>query len=47
MNKEDPKLGRLMPSDINIPARSDKPPTVLVVDDEVLVRTVIADYLRD
>ena len=34
-------------SDIKIPARVEGVPTVLVVDDEVLVRTVIAEYLRD
>ena len=33
-------------SDIAIPARADKP-TILVVDDEILVRIVIAEYLRD
>ena len=32
----------------NIPLRADAPsPTVLVVEDEVLIRLVIADYLRD
>jgi CheY-like chemotaxis protein len=32
----------------NIPLRADTPlPTVLVVEDEVLIRLVIADYLRD
>ncbi len=36
-----------MSSEIKIPARSEKAPTVLVVDDEILVRLVIADYLRD
>jgi CheY-like chemotaxis protein len=33
-------------SDIKIPARAETP-TILVVDDEVLVRVVIAEYLRD
>ncbi len=36
-----------MSSNITVPARSESAPTVLVVDDEVLVRVVIADYLRD
>ncbi len=36
-----------MSSDINISRRSQGAPTVLVVDDEIIVRTVIADYLRD
>ncbi|WP_201829889.1 response regulator [Microvirga zambiensis] len=32
----------------NIPLRADAPaPTVLVVEDEVLIRLVIADYLRE
>ncbi|HYI90418.1 MAG TPA: response regulator [Beijerinckiaceae bacterium] len=33
-------------SNIKIPVRAETP-TVLVVDDEVLVRIVIAEYLRD
>ena len=36
-----------MSSNISIPTRYDNSPTVLVVDDEVLVRMVIADYLRE
>ena len=36
-----------MSSNITIPSRSEKVPTILVVDDEVLVRVVIAEYLRD
>jgi CheY-like chemotaxis protein len=36
-----------MSSDIKIPARAQGVPTVLVVDDEILVRVVIAEYLRD
>src|SRR3712207_1436461 len=36
-----------MSSDINIPRQAEGAPTVLVVDDEVLVRLVIAEYLRD
>ena len=36
-----------MSPNITIPTRSESSPTVLVVDDEVLVRMVIADYLRE
>ena len=36
-----------MSSDIQVPSPSESAPTVLVVDDEILVRLVIADYLRD
>jgi CheY-like chemotaxis protein len=36
-----------MSSDIHIPARDESAPTVLVIDDEVITRVVIADYLRD
>jgi CheY-like chemotaxis protein len=37
-----------MPSNgITVPARSGKTPAVLVIDDEIITRTVIADYLRD
>ena len=36
-----------MSHNISIPTRSESVPTVLVVDDEVLVRMVIADYLRE
>ncbi len=36
-----------MSSPIQIPARAESAPTVLVVDDEILVRIVIAEYLRD
>src|SRR3712207_1405265 len=35
-----------MPS-ITVPASSGNVPAVLVIDDEVITRTVIADYLRD
>ena len=34
-------------SAITIPTKAISAPTILVVDDEVLVRSVIADYLRD
>ena len=37
----------MMSSPIQIPARAEGTQTVLVVDDEILVRTVIAEYLRD
>jgi CheY-like chemotaxis protein len=36
-----------MSSQIQVPARAEGAPTVLVIDDEILVRVVIADYLRD
>lgn len=36
-----------MSSQIQVPARTEGAPTVLVIDDEILVRVVIADYLRD
>jgi CheY-like chemotaxis protein len=36
-----------MSSDITMPAGSGKAPAVLVIDDEVITRTVIADYLRE
>ena len=36
-----------MSSSIVIPARSENVPTILVIDDEVLVRVVIAEYLRE
>ena len=34
-------------TDIKIPARAESVPTVLVIDDEILVRIVISEYLRD
>ena len=36
-----------MSSNISIPTQSKQSPTILVVDDEIITRTVIADYLRD
>ncbi len=37
-----------MPSNgITVPARSGKTPAVIVIDDEIITPTVIADYLRD
>src|SRR5919107_4941260 len=32
---------------ISVSAKSENTPAVLVIDDEVITRTVIADYLRD
>ena len=34
-------------NNINVPAKSGNTPAVLVIDDEIIARTVIADYLRD
>ncbi len=34
-------------NNITVPGRSERNPAVLVVDDEIITRTVIADYLRD
>jgi CheY-like chemotaxis protein len=36
-----------MPPSLTATRRSDPTPTVLVVDDEILIRLVIADYLRE
>jgi CheY-like chemotaxis protein len=36
-----------MPTSLATSHRTDIVPTILVVDDEILVRIVIADYLRD
>ena len=36
-----------MSSSIVIPARSENVPTIIVIADEVLVRVVIVDYLRE
>lgn len=36
-----------MSSNINIPARAESAPTVLVIDDEIITRVVIAEYLRE
>jgi CheY-like chemotaxis protein len=36
-----------MPASLSRTAKDNATPTVLVVDDEALVRLVIADYLRD
>ena len=36
-----------MPPSLTTTRRSDPTPTVLVVDDEILIRLVIADYLRE
>jgi hypothetical protein len=33
-----------MSSNITVPARVEKTPAVLVVDDEIITRPVIADY---
>jgi DNA-binding NtrC family response regulator len=46
-NKEGPHCDVNMSSHIEIPARSEKAPAILVVDEEVSTRVVIADYLRD
>jgi CheY-like chemotaxis protein len=36
-----------MSSSITIPTRSESGPTVLVIDDEIITRLVISEYLRD
>jgi len=36
-----------MSSPITIPSRTQDAPAILVVDDEIITRVVIADYLRD
>jgi CheY-like chemotaxis protein len=41
------KRCRDMPASLSRTAKDNTTPTVLVVDDEALVRLVIADYLRD
>ena len=46
-NKEGPHCDLNMSSDITIPPRPEQVPTILVVDDEIITRVVIADYLRD
>jgi CheY-like chemotaxis protein len=33
--------------DITFPDPTERPPTILVVDDEVLIRMVLSDYLQD